>query len=118
MFFVFRDDEEGICRFDKVVFWNIPNSIVDGPIKTMYEKCAEIIKTGNVIMDVSFDGRVKDNFPKESDSRVEMVCYVRPHGVNSKDTFVLRFLICSLEEQNIQNNAFGLINYLLNTRRR
>lgn len=90
MFFVFRDDEEGICRFDKVVFWNIPNSIVDGPIKTMYEKCAEIIKTGNVIMDVSFDGRVKDNFPKESDSRGgNGVCHVRPHGVNSKDTFVL-----------------------------
>ena len=90
MLFVFKDDDDGISRFDRIVFWNIPNSIVDGPIKEMYEKCAAIVESGNVIMDVSYDGRVKDNFPKESETRGgNGVCHVRPHGINSKDVFEL-----------------------------
>ena len=90
MLFVFKDDSNGICRFEKIVFWNIPNSIIDGPIKNMYEKCAQVVKTGNVIMEVMANGKVKDSFPKESEKRGgNGVCHVRPHGRNSKDTFSL-----------------------------
>ena len=90
MLFIFKDDTSGICRFDKIIFWNIPNAIVDGPIKEMYGKCVDAVSTGNVIMDVSYDGTVKDYFPKESEKRGgNGVCHVRPHGRNSKDTFAL-----------------------------
>ena len=90
MFFIFKDDDEGICRFDKVMFWNIPNTLVDGQIKEMYEKCAEIIKKGNVISCINDKGKIKDNFPKETNTRGgNGVCHVRPHGRTAKDTFPL-----------------------------
>ena len=90
MFFVFKDDEDDVCRFDRIVFWNIPNSLVDGPIKNMYEKCAQILKTGNVIQGIDTNGKVKDNFPKETKERGgNGVCHVRPHGRVAADTFDL-----------------------------
>ena len=94
MFFIFQDDESGVGRFDRVEFWNIPNSLVDGPIKEMYEKCVDIVKSGNVIMSVTVDEdgkqKVKDFFPKESEARGgNGVCHVRPHGQNSDDRFDL-----------------------------
>ena len=90
MFFVFKDDNAGVCRFDRVAFWNIPNSLVDGPIKEMYKQCVELVKSGNVIMEVLPNGKVKDNFPKESKERGgNGVCHVRPHGILAKDVFEL-----------------------------
>ena len=102
MFFVFKDDEYGVCRFDRVAFWNVPNNIVDGPIKQMYEKCVEIVKNGDVIMEVSEDGKIKDNFPKETKERGgNGVCHVRPHGRIATDTFALP----------IPDKLTGLIEY-------
>ena len=41
-------------------------------------------------MEVSPSDKVKDYFPKETEARGgNGVCHVRPHGVNSKDTFEL-----------------------------
>ena len=90
MFVVFRDDENGVCRFDRVCFWNIPNSLVDGEIKKMYEKCADLLRKGKVIMEIDSKGRVKDYFPKETKERGgNGVCHVRPHGRIADDTFDL-----------------------------
>ena len=87
MFFVFQDDENGICRFDRVQFWNIPNSIVDGEIKAMYEQCADLIKSGTALT-YNDKGQIVDKFAKESRNG-NGVCHVRPHGRNKKDTFDL-----------------------------
>ena len=90
MFFIFKDDDNGVCRFYSVVFWNIPNCLVDGTIKEMYEKCADLVKNGNVIMEVLPNGKVKDNFPKETKERGgNGVCHVRPHGRVAADVFEL-----------------------------
>ena len=71
-------------------FWNIPNNLVDGPIKQMFEKCAELVRNGNVIMETTADGKVKDYFPKESEERGgNGVCHVRPHGRVAADVFEL-----------------------------
>lgn len=91
MFVIFQDDENGVCRFDRVEFWNIPNSLVDKEIKQLYEKCVEIVKSGNVVQ--SYDpikDEAVDNFPKESKQRDgNGVCHVRPHGLKRIDTFDL-----------------------------
>lgn len=87
MFFIFKDDEKGVSRFDNVRFWNIPNSIVDGEIKQMFEKCAELVKNGNALY-YDDNGRIKDNFPKEKRNS-NGVCHVRPHGRVAVDTFDL-----------------------------
>ena len=42
---------------------------MDGPIKDMYEKCADLVKNGNVIMEVLPNGKIKDSFPKETKER-------------------------------------------------
>ena len=90
MFFVFKDDNQGVCRFERVAFWNIPNRIVDGPIKEMYEKCASLLKSGDVIMEVLPNGTMKDYFPKETKARGgNGVCHVRPHGRVAEDAFFL-----------------------------
>ena len=91
MFVVYKDDEFGVCRFDRIVFWNIPNSLVDGPVKDMFEQCAKLVKDGNIIREVNpITGKVSDNFPKETSQRGgNGVCHIRPHGRVAADTFKL-----------------------------
>ena len=94
MFIIFQDGDDGVGRFDRIEFWNIPNSLVDGAIKDMYLECVKIVKSGKAIMSVSKDSKgkqkVQDYFPKESKERGgNGVCHVRPHGQNSKDQFDL-----------------------------
>lgn len=86
MFFVFKDDEKGVCRFDRVQFWNIPNKIVDGEIKNMYIDAANLVRTGDALE--YKDGRVVDKFAKEVRNG-NGVCHIRPHGRNKKDVFNL-----------------------------
>lgn len=87
MIAVFRDDDQGVCRFDKVLFWNVPNSLVDGPIKKMYEDAAQLMLKGEAF---EFDkkGKVIDKFPKEK-RRGNGVCHIRPHGRKGADTMKL-----------------------------
>ncbi len=86
MIFVFKDDRDKISRFEKVIFWNIPNKIVDGVIKKMYEDCAKLVKEGNALY---LDGnKIKDHFPKELRNS-NGVCHIRPHGINKEDRFAL-----------------------------
>lgn len=90
MLFVFKDDENGVCRFERIVFWNIPNNVVDGPIKQMFETCVDLVRRGNIIMSISDNGKVKDYFPKETAARGgNGVCHVRPHGRVATDVFEL-----------------------------
>lgn len=90
MFAIFKDDENDVCRFDQILFWNIPNSLVDGPIKKMYEQCSSLLREGKVIMSVDERGRIKDYFPKETEGRGgNGVCHIRPHGRIASDTFAL-----------------------------
>ena len=87
MFVIFRDDEDGISRFDKVLFWNVPNKIVDGVIKTMYEDAAELVASGDAF---EFDkqGEPVDKFPKEKKRSIG-VCHIRPHGRDGEDKIKL-----------------------------
>ena len=90
MFFIFRDDEYGVSRFERIIFWNIPNKLVDGEIKKMYEFCADLLKKGKIVKEIDAKGRIKDYFPKETKERGgNGVCHVRPHGRIAADTFQL-----------------------------
>jgi len=86
MLFVFKEDNNNVMRFDRVQFWNIPNNIVDGEIKIMYEQCAMLVKNGDALY--YDDGKIKDMFPKEKRNS-NGVCHVRPHGRVAADTFKL-----------------------------
>ena len=82
MIFVFKEIND-VISFDRICFWNTPNSIVDGPVKKMFEECAELVRKGEALY---FDknGKIKDKFPKESRNS-NGVCHVRPHAKDGKD---------------------------------
>ena len=86
MIFVFKEID-GVISFDRIHFWNAPNSVVDGSIERMHEECAEMVRNGTAFY---FDnnGRVKDRFPKE-DRNSNGVCHVRPHARRGADHYVL-----------------------------
>ena len=86
MLFVFRE-ADGVIFFDRVVFWNAPNYVVDGKVKQMYEHCADLVRRGEAFY---FDssGKVLDRFPKEHRNS-NGVCHVRPHARVKSDEYIL-----------------------------
>ena len=86
MLFVFKEINS-VITFERIVFWNVPNSIVDGEIKDMYVKCADLVKHGEAFY-YDKNGKIKDKFPKESRNS-NGICHVRPHARNSKDKYFL-----------------------------
>ena len=86
MLFVFKEID-GVITFDKIVFWNAPNSVVDGKIKEMYETCANLVRNGDAFY---FDAnrKIKDRFPKEKRDN-NGVCHVRPHARIGADHYTL-----------------------------
>ena len=86
MLFVFKEID-GVISFDKIVFWNAPNSVVDGTIKEMYESCANLVRSGDAFY-FDLKGKVKDRFPKEKREN-NGVCHVRPHARVEADHYIL-----------------------------
>jgi len=86
MLFVFKEID-GVISFDKIVFWNAPNKIVDGVIKKMHEDCANLVRTGSAFY-YDNKGKLKDRFPKENRNS-NKVCHVRPHARVVEDKYIL-----------------------------
>ena len=86
MLFIFVE-VDGVISFDRVVFWNAPNDVVDGKVKQMYEYCADLVRRGETFY---FDssGKVLDKFPKEHRNS-NGVCHVRPHARVKSDEYIL-----------------------------
>lgn len=90
MFFVYQDEKKDCnieeSKFKEVLFWNVPNDLIDTKIKDMYEYAANLIRSGDALY--FRNGKVKDRFPKD-DRNSNGVCHIRPHGRNKKDQFKL-----------------------------
>lgn len=86
MIFVFRETSEK-TYFEKVCFWNAPNSIVDGTIKAMHEQCADLVRNG-IAFYYDEKKNVIDKFPKEKRNS-NGVCHVRPHARKGLDHYNL-----------------------------
>lgn len=87
MIFVF-EEIDGVISFDRLHFWNAPNSVVDGAVKKMHEKCAEMVRNGTAFY-VDSKGKIKDRFPKECRNS-NGVCHVRDHARVGSDHFDLK----------------------------
>lgn len=86
MIFVFKEIN-GVITFDRLQFYNMPNSVVDGAIKNMHEECANLVRNGEAFYYDS-NGKLKDKFPKERRNS-NGVCHVRPHARTGEDKFDL-----------------------------
>lgn len=85
MFFIFRK-EKGEYVFKGIKLWNMPETIIESKVKSMYDKTQKVIRTGNIVNHIDERGRRITNFPGMRDNGV---CHVRPHGRDSRDTIVL-----------------------------
>lgn len=82
--FVIFKEKNNEFYFPGIKLWNMPLSILDNEVKSVWDKTVEVIKSGNIVKSV---GKTrKTNFPGMKENNV---AHVRPHGRNSKDVFEL-----------------------------
>lgn len=72
-FFVVFENKENIFILKKVMFWNMPSSLLDGEVKAVWEKAKIAIINGDY-----------NNLPKSCESPI---AHVRPHARNAMDTY-------------------------------
>lgn len=83
LFVIFKENNDEFY-FSGVKLWNMPLSILDNEVKSVWDKTVEVIKSGNIVKSV---GKTrKSNFPGMKEYNV---AHVRPHGRNAKDVFEL-----------------------------
>lgn len=78
-------EKDGEYYFDKLKFWNMPISILESDIKSVWIKTRNVISSGNIVKEVINDKRIT-NFPGMAENDY---CHVRPHAQNANDTFPL-----------------------------
>ena len=82
--FVIFKEKNNEFYFSGIKLWNMPLSILDTEVKSVWDKTVEVIKSGNIVKSV---GKTrKTNFPGMKGNNV---AHVRPHGRDSKDVFEL-----------------------------
>lgn len=82
--FVIFKEKNNEFYFSGIKLWNMPLSILDNEVKSVWNKTVEVIKSGNIVKSV---GKTrKTNFPGMKESNV---AHVRPHGRDAKDVFEL-----------------------------
>jgi DNA mismatch repair protein MutH len=72
-FVVYRYNEKNELVLDKVLFWTIPMSDLEGEVKKVWDETRRQIERGKY-----------DKFPRSKDNPVS---HVRPHAQNAEDTF-------------------------------
>lgn len=82
--FVIFKEKNNEFYFSGIKLWNMPLSILDNEVKSVWDKTVEVIKSGNIVKSV---GKTrKTNFPGMKENGV---AHVRPHGRDTKDVFEL-----------------------------
>lgn len=118
-FFVFyRYGKDKILRLDKVKFWNMSFDEINES-QRVWEYTKEIVCKGNIVKKIK-NGKRFTNFPSKKFSKVS---HVRPHALNSEDTFPLpvKDKVSGLSEYTKHcfwlNNSFIKDNIYLNDSR-
>ena len=82
--FVIFKEKNNEFYFSGIKLWNMPLSILDTEVKTVWDKTVKVIESGNILKSV---GKTrKTNFPGMKENGV---AHVRPHGRNANDVFEL-----------------------------
>ncbi|TYA74801.1 Sau3AI family type II restriction endonuclease [Seonamhaeicola marinus] len=84
-FFVFYQFKEQSLILRKVKFWNMSQSdILEA--KLVWDKMVKTVSKGEIIKEVTQQGKRKTYFPKKKENRIS---HVRPHARNASDTYKL-----------------------------
>ncbi len=84
MFFVFKKEKNDYI-FKGIKLWNMPEMDIEISVMDMWKKTYNTIKTGSIVRYIK-NGKRKTNFVGKGEN---IVCHVRPHGRDSKDTIKL-----------------------------
>ena len=83
LFVIFKENNNDFY-FSGIKLWNMPLSILDIEVKSVWDKTVEVINSGNIVKTV---GKTrKTNFPGMKENNV---AHVRPHGKDANDVFEL-----------------------------
>ncbi|ERJ11907.1 Sau3AI family type II restriction endonuclease [Haloplasma contractile] len=74
LFFIVEKNKTGEYILNKTIFWNMPVSILDGPVKETWEETVRVLKEGVKLKPSG--NKVFNNLPG---SKLNSVCHVRPH---------------------------------------
>ena len=83
--FVFYRENGKNFVFEKVGFWNLSSNDMD-EFERVFERTKHIIRTGEIVKEISNKGIIYNNFPKSSES---YLTHIRPHGRDKNDTYPL-----------------------------
>lgn len=83
--FIFFQIQDSMLILKKAKFWNMPFKDIE-EAKLVWGRTKQIIIDGNIVSEVTENGKRKTNFPS---SRFNGVAHVRPHAKNSSDIFPL-----------------------------
>jgi len=83
--FVFYKKNAEQHTLERAGFWNLSSKDMD-EFERVFNVTKEIIKSGEIIRDISEKGIVRNNFPKLKDS---YLTHIRPHATNRDDTYSL-----------------------------
>lgn len=84
LFVVYKYDQHDVLKLMGCQFWNIPYQDLEHDVKEVWERTKQVLIDGLEITVVN--GKNYNNFPKATENRVS---HVRPHALNSKDTYEL-----------------------------
>lgn len=84
LFVVYKFNDAGDLILQGCQFWNMPDTIIESDIKTVWSKTKQLIADGLEFEII--DGKYRSPLPKQTENPV---CHVRPHARNSKDTYDL-----------------------------
>lgn len=79
LFVIFQENANGELVFERVQFWNIPDSDLE-EVGRVWRKTIETIRRGVVLQETAHG--VKNDLPKQSESRI---AHVRPHARDGQD---------------------------------
>lgn len=84
LFVVYKFGKDDVLRLRGCQFWNIPYNDLEVEVRSVWERTKRVLLDG---LEVTIENGVRrNNFPKLSESRVS---HVRPHALNSQDTYEL-----------------------------
>jgi len=86
LFVVFTEKADQALILSKVLFWNMPESILDSEVKAVWEDTVSKIKAGRVFKELNDRNQRLTHFMGIKDNPVS---HVRPHATNALDTYPL-----------------------------
>lgn len=84
MFIIYKFNDQNELVLKGCQFWNIPYKDLHNEVYKVWKQTKKVIKEG--LQETVKNGRNYNNLPAASENPV---CHVRPHALNSKDTYEL-----------------------------